>query len=505
MSITKASLIDLNGQELILDADADTSITADTDDQIDIKIAGSDSIRIKANEIENVSGDFTLDVVGDITLDAAGDQINFHSGGTARGYIDMSTGGLILRSLTSDADIILQGTDDSSSVNAITLDMSAAGKATFNAGIVVNESGGDNNTRFEGENLTSLIDIDASTDRIGFGTGSPAFPIHASFTDSIVAVIDSDNDSGTFLFIRNSDATTGRTANLGFAPANNIEGARIVAEAIEDFSTSANRTADIAFQVRHNGTMAERWRIHSDGAFVSQAQTPVAIGGTPADANFTELGSGYINLARDDTADADQVLFAKNGAIHTKLKTISGAFVIDSASGNVHLTANSNSLNYNGTTLKPFDSDDNLIDLGTSGARYKDLYLSGGLFIGGTGSDNKLDDYEVGTWTPSVNAGSISGTSITYQGAYTKVGRMVFISLVISSSSADLNVSSYVQFSGVPFTITYRGTGTVITEDIDQFDRQGFAELGSTFLTLSNCGSSSGTGTLTIGLVGTTS
>ena len=31
--------LDVNGQELILDADADTSITADTDDQIDIKIA----------------------------------------------------------------------------------------------------------------------------------------------------------------------------------------------------------------------------------------------------------------------------------------------------------------------------------------------------------------------------------------------------------------------------------------------------------------------------------
>ena len=32
---------DLNGQEFILDADADTSISADTDDQIDIKIAGA--------------------------------------------------------------------------------------------------------------------------------------------------------------------------------------------------------------------------------------------------------------------------------------------------------------------------------------------------------------------------------------------------------------------------------------------------------------------------------
>ena len=37
---------DLNGVELVLDADADTSITADTDDQIDFKIAGTDHVKI---------------------------------------------------------------------------------------------------------------------------------------------------------------------------------------------------------------------------------------------------------------------------------------------------------------------------------------------------------------------------------------------------------------------------------------------------------------------------
>ena len=38
--------IDVNGTELILDADADTSITADTDDQVDIKVGGSDKVTI---------------------------------------------------------------------------------------------------------------------------------------------------------------------------------------------------------------------------------------------------------------------------------------------------------------------------------------------------------------------------------------------------------------------------------------------------------------------------
>ncbi|MEK9767839.1 MAG: hypothetical protein VW683_02860, partial [Betaproteobacteria bacterium] len=48
---TVATSLDMNGTELILDADADTSITADTDDQIDIKVGNSDKVKITATEI----------------------------------------------------------------------------------------------------------------------------------------------------------------------------------------------------------------------------------------------------------------------------------------------------------------------------------------------------------------------------------------------------------------------------------------------------------------------
>ena len=47
---------DLNGQEFILDADADTSITADTDDQIDIRISGADDFQFTANTFTAQSG-----------------------------------------------------------------------------------------------------------------------------------------------------------------------------------------------------------------------------------------------------------------------------------------------------------------------------------------------------------------------------------------------------------------------------------------------------------------
>ena len=56
MALTKVQLVDLNANELIIDLDADTSIHADTDDQIDIKIAGADDFRFTANTFTALSG-----------------------------------------------------------------------------------------------------------------------------------------------------------------------------------------------------------------------------------------------------------------------------------------------------------------------------------------------------------------------------------------------------------------------------------------------------------------
>jgi len=54
---TVATSLDMNGTEFILDADADTSITADTDDQVDFKVGGSDKLRITATALVPASDD----------------------------------------------------------------------------------------------------------------------------------------------------------------------------------------------------------------------------------------------------------------------------------------------------------------------------------------------------------------------------------------------------------------------------------------------------------------
>lgn len=66
--IGAAGIGDMDGKELILDADADTSITADTDDQIDIKVSGADDFRITANTFTALSGStIATDTIAEVT------------------------------------------------------------------------------------------------------------------------------------------------------------------------------------------------------------------------------------------------------------------------------------------------------------------------------------------------------------------------------------------------------------------------------------------------------
>ena len=106
-------------------AGAATFITADAGVSID-------NITIDGTEIDLSSGDLTLDVAGDIVLDAGGDEVIFKDGSTNVGHISLDSDNLTIKSLVSDKDMIFQGNDGGSGITALTLDMSAAGAATFN-------------------------------------------------------------------------------------------------------------------------------------------------------------------------------------------------------------------------------------------------------------------------------------------------------------------------------------------------------------------------------------
>ena len=82
------------------------------------------------------------DVDGNIILDAGGQygETFFSKNGTNYGWVfDVDTA-LYIRSLKLNADIHLSGNDGGSYINALILDMSEAGTATFNNDVIVNNT-----------------------------------------------------------------------------------------------------------------------------------------------------------------------------------------------------------------------------------------------------------------------------------------------------------------------------------------------------------------------------
>ena len=103
------------------------------------------------------------------------------------------------------------------------------------------------------------------------------------------------------------------------------------------------------------------------------------------------------------------------------------------------------------------------IDIGKDTQRFKDLYLSGGVYLGGTGSANKLDDYEEGTWTPSLVGSTTAGTATFVTGptgTYTKVGNLVTVYFAWNISAH--TGAGALRVNGLPFTGTTSGYGTVL-------------------------------------------
>lgn len=76
----------------------------------------------------------------------------------------------------------------------------------------------------------------------------------------------------------------------------------------------------------------------------------------------------------------------------------------------------------------------------------------------GTGTSELLDDYEEGTFSPTISSGITSVGYATQNGSYTKIGRLVTFSLRLELN-AGTAAASILRIGGLPFTsdVTYRG------------------------------------------------
>ncbi len=94
-----------------------------------------DTMTIDGSTIAS-TGSLGLDIGGNLTIDVDGTTITLADGGANWGQMFNSAQNFFFKNPTADKDIIFQGIDGSSPITALTLDMSAAGVATFNSNII---------------------------------------------------------------------------------------------------------------------------------------------------------------------------------------------------------------------------------------------------------------------------------------------------------------------------------------------------------------------------------
>jgi hypothetical protein len=197
---------------------------------------------------------------------------------------------------------------------------------------------------------------------------------------------------------------------------------------------------------------SERMRIDSSGNLI--------VGGTSSGANSattlyatglvisrsTDTG-GTIIADRDVALDGTIIDFRKQNATVGSIGALTSDIVIGSRNdvGFKIYAPNSDGTSSTIHPIKPVNGAavDAKMDLGYAAGRFKDLYLSGGVYLGGTGAANKLDDYEEGTFTPTIaNLTNLTGTASITRAIYTKVGNLCTIQvrisgLTITSASAN--------------------------------------------------------------------
>jgi len=192
---------------------------------------------------------------------------------------------------------------------------------------------------------------------------------------------------------------------------------------------------------------------------------------TSQNSSFTR-NSGNVLALRRNTNDGDLVTLYKDtvkiGSISSRGGSTLG-LILNSASGT--------GAGFSGTTNAIFPIDETTtpvngeISLGTTSNAFNNLYLSGGAYLGGTGSANHLDDYEEGTWTPTFEGADTAGT-YTYgsrEARYTKIGRFVQVTAKMNGIDDVVEGSGSLHVTGLPFAVSSTtdstsGFGAVVFE-----------------------------------------
>ena len=476
-------------------------VIRDSTTAISAEFVTGGSAKLRYNNSEKLATTSTgVDVTGTVTAD----------GLTVEGAIEITgnSPALALKELdTTDSDVFLRLNGGNFNIET----RSDAGAKLGNR--ITADSNGDVKF-YEDTGTTAKFHWDSSAERLGIGT-SPAEALHVySAISNINALIES-GDANAYLAFKDNATTNSASVFLGASGDNmtfhaggasermridssgkvgigtaspsvplDVHGGTIGVTSSTAFAglqiTSANNSfAYVNFGDSDDGNIGQIQYDHSSNAMITKTKNAerarvdssgnLLVGKTSADfgatAGFEARPDGRIATGRAGesavfnrlSTDGDIALFRKDGSTVGSIGTYGGYPTIGSSVAGF-LFNGSGSNQIVPWNVGANSSSDGLTNLGAGTNRFKDLYLSGGVYLGGTGADHKLDDYEEGNWTPVVGrasgftaSGATAGTS-----KYTKIGRQVTLEfeLTMPDSSGSITVGDDLNLTAgcLPFT-----------------------------------------------------
>jgi hypothetical protein len=329
--------------------------------------------------------------------------------------------------------------------------------------------------KFFGDTASAFMLWDASADDLILGgaaglsvnsaalvtgvlTTTAATVFNGGFASNALSTINTSS-SGVqpLLTLSQADNTSGNTWGIDFKRTTGSASGDLVAK------IHANReggdATGITFGInKADGSLIEAGRFDSSGnLLVGKTASSLANDG------FQAHNSGYIGSTNSGastayfnrkTDDGDIINFQKDGSAVGSIGTTGGKLFIGSPDGSdAFLRFESNEISPC-TSTGAFRS--GAISLGKSDSQFKDFYLSGGVYLGGTAAANKFEDYEEGTWTPTLLGATTNPTQsyVNQTAYYTKVGTVVHITGWIYFANSGITTGAgALTLAGLPFTI----------------------------------------------------